>query len=110
MNEAGTVKATHTPGPWTLKGKFPNQYIMHDRDCIVRDMGGGSVEADSRLIAAAPELLKRLQQAVDALNDFAEHANDPCVEYDDGRCACGLNDAIIDGETAIQKATYGGQS
>ena len=57
----------HTPGPW------------HDKDGIIRTAdnamlalvysnGVGSVTANARLIAAAPDLLAALRGCVDALN------------------------------------------
>ena len=68
MNEAKTVKTTHTPGPWVLKGRFPTQYIMHDRDCIATTHIS---EADARLIAAAPEMLEALLVAQEAVESAA---------------------------------------
>ena len=58
-----------TPGPWVVKGRFPHQYIMAGHVCIIQSFGGGSVEADARLLASAPELLEALE-AIAATWDF----------------------------------------
>lgn len=67
------MSAKHTPGPWRyvrgngspttgqhmIAGAKPG-YLAEVRDC-----GSGNVEANARLIAAAPELLEALQLVVD---------------------------------------------
>jgi hypothetical protein len=52
----------HTPGPW----KIWEQYIARitDRHEVICQWGSYSSEADARLIAAAPELLKALKVLV----------------------------------------------
>ena len=79
-----TERAKHTPGPWiyytgSLRADFP--VIIHE----IQDLDGGAIvkwagfdgvlqrkrviEADARLIAAAPELLWALKVARDWLSD-----------------------------------------
>jgi hypothetical protein len=61
--------APHTPGPWRVYQEKPHYYSVgtdyaHDRghDCnIVRDV---RCEANARVMAAAPELLKQLEALV----------------------------------------------
>lgn len=57
---------THTPGPWVVRRKFPEEYIVSSDSAhiIVQRMGGDSIEGDARLIAAAPELLSALVEIV----------------------------------------------
>lgn len=64
--EATKVQSQHTPGPWhyfcsgfghtVYSGTMDNPTIVHDRSW----QGDGRAEADARLIAAAPDLLKAL--------------------------------------------------
>jgi hypothetical protein len=92
-----------------IEGAFPDLSTMQAADVLRYWMAifgerRAAAEANARLIAAAPDLLKALKQAREALVDFAAHSNEPCGEYDDGTCACGLNDAIIEADAAIAKA------
>lgn len=73
----------HTPGPWAaLKVEQAvheqDYYIASERGVVGYWKGGKSwhdddkwvlTEADARLIAAAPELLEALQQAVTSMQD-----------------------------------------
>ena len=91
----------HTPGPWRydrsngspttgqhmIAGAKPG-YLAEVRDC-----GSGDVQANARLIAAAPDLLDALQAIVKSLSDqddegLIEHAQQ-----------------MIDARAAIAKAT-----
>ena len=66
----------HTPGPWKVADRF---YILMDDDvaCEVAKVCDenidedslGQCDADARLIAAAPELLRELKFAVSVLQD-----------------------------------------
>lgn len=66
--------AEHTKGPWETAGNWPHGFSMvcwHDgsgwrpvADCAV---SGNAAEANARLIAAAPDLLKACRQALYAL-------------------------------------------
>lgn len=81
--------AKHTPGPWKvarqnrspttgewmISGATPG-YLAEVRDC-----GSGDVQANARLIAAAPELLAALQACLPHLPGEA------CGEHEDARAA-----------------------
>jgi hypothetical protein len=77
---------SHTPGPWETqyRGNGESEVLANgaDRDdvaCICYVAGGLGMsieeiiesEANAKLIAAAPELLDALKQAVRALNEIA---------------------------------------
>ena len=69
---------THTPGPWTVDGYGDHEVDIYAGDVLICAMRDGdtdpndtALEADARLIAAAPELLAALRVADDAL-DFAQ--------------------------------------
>lgn len=64
-----TSKTAHTPGPWSMRAtpESSNHDFAVD---IGRDYVGLFVEADARLIAAAPELLEALQDAIAAVKVF----------------------------------------
>ena len=49
-----------TTGEWMISGAKPG-YLAEVRDC-----GSGDVQANARLIAAAPDLLEALQRMLDA--------------------------------------------
>lgn len=65
------VKVTHTPGPWHVGRKFevgPRSDADDQSNGMVlpiADVYGENREADARLIAAAPELVKALQEAIE---------------------------------------------
>ena len=71
--------STHTPGPWTAVHATVSAQIDVMEIAEVADMrvipasGGwptaGAPESDARLIAAAPELLKALQDLCDTLGE-----------------------------------------
>ena len=57
---------THTPGPWTARREGGTWYVEVGRDQDYFDIcelfgGGDKMEANARLIAAAPELLDALK-------------------------------------------------
>tara|TARA_R100001086_G_scaffold200856_1_gene117069 strand:+ start:12885 stop:13190 length:306 start_codon:yes stop_codon:yes gene_type:complete len=66
----------HTPGPWEYKWLHGHR-VVKDRidedeaynDLIARVSGS---EANARLIAAAPEMLKECKYALEFLNDWAK--------------------------------------
>lgn len=72
----------HTPGPWTLEPNGPGYNLKSpnfaSHFCILLGMNGkpdGEHEANARLIAAAPDLLKACQEAVGWLLIGAPHAH-----------------------------------
>ncbi len=69
--------AKHTEGPWSSpqnKSQYSNVRDLHDANGVRfahiqfgapgRELGDAEIEANARLIAAAPELLSALQQAI----------------------------------------------
>ena len=69
---------THTPGPWVIGGELISakdtdiEIASVWRRCPERRWSPPSIEADANalLIAAAPELLKAVKQAIDDLDDI----------------------------------------
>lgn len=69
------MKATHVPGPWTdHPGTTTGRIVVApDQPKVRRNIaacGGPNRDANARLIAAAPDMAKRLQQALDMLETF----------------------------------------
>ena len=69
----------HTPGPWTLErhAETGNYSIQADGLGFVTVYANRSDEVlnDARLIAAAPDMLARLEYVVDWLEDAKVHAD-----------------------------------
>lgn len=70
------ASTTHTPGPWfysTDPNDFAFEHVQNQRGAIVakpmRMGGNGAMEANARLIAAAPELLEALHEGRRAIGD-----------------------------------------
>jgi hypothetical protein len=65
---------THTPGPWHLNTLETVLYSVHaNRGCVaeisrgtMNEVPANEIEANARLIAAAPELLAALEALIDA--------------------------------------------
>lgn len=62
-------KTEPTPGPWKVMPDRPNVIIMSEpADCGCGNkyacVGGGNIEANARFIAAAPDLLEALEEAI----------------------------------------------
>lgn len=102
------MKTKHTPGPWWVDG----QKIMQGGDVpnVARDCVGqvfpvvrGNSEANARLIAAAPELLKALKVS---LSEWAQYdvANVP-----GGTMELARKRVIRLAKQAIAKAEGGGE-
>lgn len=109
-------EAKFTPGPWTqgwsqngidcvwIDGKTEPVIGMGDDDDWI-DCG---TEANARLIAAAPELLKALQDCKAALEWCVEQGGGPVCEHKSGVvCFCKENNAINSAGEAISKALGG---
>ena len=63
----------HTPGPWHVfkDSSIYSKHADYTLAEIVAGMTDEECDANARLIAAAPELLKALQAALDALRGSA---------------------------------------
>lgn len=68
------IERKFTPGPWMLSGR--TVYALNDQgfnrfSALVQDAHAPAYElnANARLIAAAPELLEALEQAVTSMQD-----------------------------------------
>ena len=95
-------KAAHTPGPWNCNHSSASGYDIVCSEnsptdvCVIsrRDKTTGEIDANARLIAAAPELLAALERAYMALIGYLPaHRN-------------GVTDAAIGAASAaITKAT-----
>jgi hypothetical protein len=76
-------EAKHTPGPWIAHPTLPQVLAGYRRriECWIATVGGGicgtdeTQVANTRLIAAAPELLQVLKRALEA-------AENPGKDYD----------------------------
>lgn len=70
------MSALHTPGPWRVErylGREDSWFVRGPFDERVCGQGSGPVvEANARLIAAAPELLEALE-AVVCINNLTSH-------------------------------------
>lgn len=105
----------HTPGPWISAEPYPygvqvsstNGYV-----CRVSESGKKSTEeqrANARLIAAAPDLLAALEDAIAKMKQYipkaAQGYDNGCFKYvgmgEDFDCSC----AICKARAAIAKAT-----
>ena len=72
------TQATHTPGPWHIGDRFCGRFIYDARGWAVADFRGApdskipsaQKDANGALIAAAPDMLAALQEAVRSL-DYA---------------------------------------
>jgi hypothetical protein len=69
----------HTPGPWEVHHWGDNEGDIHGSDgkvvCVMRDGATPQEEdweGDARLIAAAPEMIAALRDAVDFINGHNE--------------------------------------
>ena len=92
-------KASYTLGPWKRRGgKEANTVLIEDgeRGSVVAFMQGygAELEANARLISAAPELL----EACKKLRAIADG-------YRRGELQFGVMDIILEADTAIAKAT-----
>lgn len=80
--------AKHTPGPWVLKRDgvivggevtmLPRGAVQQQvaSACVVREENGDR-EANARLLAAAPELLALLREALEFVEDHADVTDGP---------------------------------
>lgn len=70
------MMSKHTPGPWSIQRQNPSpttgEWMVAGKSpgylAEVRDCGSGPVEANARLIAAAPDLLEALEALITAVD------------------------------------------
>lgn len=93
MSDTNVRKTSYTPGPWRYSpqviptyGFYIQTVDMSHKDSFIGDVGGGLqqpqvIEANAKLIAAAPELLEAVEglpgwlgSAADALDAKAKRA------------------------------------
>lgn len=76
----------HTPGPWK---HFDNYVITHDGEeqiCVCgEDWTANNVQANTKLIAAAPDLLEACQNIYDNMCDRDELNDEEGNEYNEVR-------------------------
>lgn len=88
--ETKTEQATHTPGPWELKGERVDGkciFVENDHDGWHRlavevdsdDCDTATAWANARLIAAAPELLEACRAALPLISAEADRRRDSGV-------------------------------
>ncbi|MFD4837685.1 hypothetical protein ACFWP0_09260 [Achromobacter sp. NPDC058515] len=87
------MTTTHTPGPWEIDGEYVQQADQTGVavcDVMNMDVGGATgwysgpvTQANKHLIAAAPELLEALEEAVDLawIEDSHQVQFDPTVIF-----------------------------
>lgn len=68
----------HTPGPWFVDGDDPEGAVTDSGPLLIHVVDSDHPAEDTRLIAAAPELLEALRD----LLDVAEDALDGVDEWD----------------------------
>ena len=93
------TQTTHTPGPWRVgldKNSVRDADEGYIADCQNRFADKTTVEANARLIAAAPELLEALKMA----RQYAPKYN----FYPDGSVMPGASEQLQQIDAAIAKA------
>lgn len=95
----------HTPGPWRAQGKYKTEISGPEGTYIIADLGRpsdpevcGLMQADARLIAAAPELLAVLAELVE------------CVGYENEKHLGDGTLMVLDGARAAIARARGGES
>lgn len=81
------MKTKHTPGKWSIDGidivsENGNSIcqVYDADDTHISEMNMDVVKANAKLIAAAPELLKSLQECVKAMKIVTSSAIKPFIE------------------------------
>lgn len=100
-----TKKARHTPGPWSVvKDRFNNSQVYAENRNILDDLpiADNIIEkANASLIAAAPELLEVLKDAVPRLAELDKLLNpslDGAIDNSAGRVLRAAWDVIAKAE------------
>ena len=95
----------HTPGPWIVGVTVDRAYgewpVFRLRDMNDADPDGAEVQANARLIAAAPDLLAACERLRQQLFDL--HAAIHNQELDDTFIDDSIN-MLSEGRTAIERA------
>tara|TARA_R100001086_G_scaffold248358_1_gene185101 strand:- start:3414 stop:3695 length:282 start_codon:yes stop_codon:yes gene_type:complete len=65
------MKTKHTPGPWKIE-TYHGCLFKIERDGELDEYPERRTEADARLIAAAPEMLRECKYALEFLKDWAK--------------------------------------
>ena len=97
-----TTRPSHTPGPWDVEPKGSRHFVDGADGLAVAYLGWAGVrerseiEANARLIAAAPELLEALERISTAYDETLRHP-----------IAAPLLQAIYGARAAIAKAKGG---
>ena len=95
-------ESKHTPGPWTtnfyygLRIESEKEHGIVNDGWIIATCEGPDKEENSKLIAAAPELLESLELLIEDLALRAKIRGDRCLDVSDGR--------LIKAQKAILKA------
>lgn len=115
-SETAAAAVTHTPGPWGLchRGDYSDfggfsQIILgpdNTRRIAAVHSSDAETEANARLIAAAPELLR----ALDKLCDDCEQAAYHLTRHGERTRAEALDERIEQARAVIAKAMKGGAS
>jgi len=94
------MKTTHTPGPWGLRHSGKTVVSLPHTSPEAREVIACSIEntANARLIAAAPELLDALRDAISQAKWYGPRNPDELG----GKFAC---EVIAKAEAAIARAT-----
>lgn len=100
------MSTKHTPGPWTVvEGNYPDRFgtsnaLNVDHPCIYG-------EPDARLIAAAPEMLEALENALGGFNEKECNCDGEYTQDGLAGHACYFHRIEQDIRDAIAKATGG---
>lgn len=80
-----TKETKHTPAPWRISSVPRSPYLIYGSnnyavaDCKVFH-GKTNIKADMTLIAAAPDLLREMENLVKALEDTGHDAPQSCFD------------------------------
>lgn len=103
------TNVSHTPGPWILNGTLVHKQHDEKRDRFsiwVQDHNNvcdkGEIEANARLVSAAPDLLEACKAALDMIpSGFLECNGDKCRLQ---HCRSCYGDDAIEYDTSAIKA------
>ena len=96
------LMAAHTPGPWT--SDYPERFIVRAGNlqiCELPHAVSSWRQANTRLIAASPELLQAAKTLLDVMRDRDGRGYDPATK---ARDETRLRDAVLGMAAAVDKA------